>query len=144
MLLPFVAVALGSERPHIVFSLIDDLGRAELGYVRAANNAVTKEVLTPAIDQLVEEGIALDRHYVHKFCSPTRCAIQSGRAPIHVNVINADPSVLNPADPVSVGASVLSPSTHSHSPNPLLQVAESSHDTHGTSSPYKVLPFLTP
>ena len=37
---------------------------------------------------------------VHKFCSPTRCAIQTGRAPVHVNVINADPSVHNPADPV--------------------------------------------
>jgi arylsulfatase B len=37
---------------------------------------------------------------VHKFCSPTRCAIQTGREPVHVNVINADPSVHNPADPV--------------------------------------------
>ena len=59
------------------------------------------QVQTPNIDGLVQEGIKLDRHYVHKFCSPTRCAIQSGRAPIHVNVINAAPEVSNPLDPVA-------------------------------------------
>ena len=59
------------------------------------------QVQTPIIDGLVQEGIKLDRHYVHKFCSPTRCAIQSGRAPIHVNVINAAPEVSNPLDPVA-------------------------------------------
>lgn len=57
------------------------------------------QVQTPIIDGLVQEGIKLDRHYVHKFCSPTRCAIQSGRAPIHVNAINAAPTVSNPLDP---------------------------------------------
>ncbi len=45
---------------------------------------ILEKVQTPSIDSLVTNGIKLDRHYVHKFCSPTRCAIQSGRAPIHV------------------------------------------------------------
>ena len=84
-------------KPHVLFILVDDLGHAELGYNRQQK---TDEVQTPHIDDLVSEGVRLDRHYVHKFCSPTRCAIQSGRAPIHVNVINAPPEVHNPADPV--------------------------------------------
>lgn len=53
------------------------------------------------MDQLVADGIELDRFYVYKFCSPTRSAFQSGRNPIHVNVQNEDPQVVNPADPVS-------------------------------------------
>ena len=30
----------------------------------------------------------LDRHYLHFICSPSRCAMQSGRAPIHVKTNN--------------------------------------------------------
>ena len=47
------------------------------------------------------DGIELDRQYVYKFCSPTRSALQSGRNPYHVNNVNPDPTLLNPADPVS-------------------------------------------
>ena len=86
------------SKPNVLFILVDDLGHAELGYHRPAGY---HEVMTPSIDALVAQGINLDRHYVHKFCSPTRCAIQSGRAPIHVNVINAAPEVSNPDDPIS-------------------------------------------
>ena len=39
-----------------------------------------------------------------RYCSPTRCAIQSGRAPYHVNVLNAAPDVFNPADPAAGAA----------------------------------------
>ena len=50
---------------------------------------------------LVQEGIELDRHYVFQFCSPPRSAMQSGRNPIHVNVMNLDPTNYNPEDPVA-------------------------------------------
>ena len=33
-------------------------------------------------------------------CSPTRSSVQSGRLPIHVNVVNADMNVVNPNDTV--------------------------------------------
>ena len=33
--------------------------------------------------------------------SPTRCSLQSGRLPVHVNSVNVDVAVHNPADPVS-------------------------------------------
>jgi hypothetical protein len=36
-----------------------------------------------------------------QFCSPTRCALQSGRLPTHVNVVNADMAIYNPKDPIS-------------------------------------------
>ena len=42
------------------------------------------------MDALVKNGIELDRAYSFKFCSPTRCALQSGRFPTHVNVVNDD------------------------------------------------------
>ena len=96
---PAVHIAEAAKpKPNILMILVDDLGHAELGYHRPAGY---KEVITPNIDQLVSQGAALDRFYVHKFCSPTRCAIQTGRAPIHVNVINAAPEVYNASDPVS-------------------------------------------
>ena len=90
--------AAAAKKPHILMVLIDDLGFAELGYHRPPGY---KEVVTPEIDQLVAQGAALDRFYVHKFCSPTRSAIQTGRAPIHVNVVNTPPEWHNASDPVS-------------------------------------------
>merc|ERR1719401_2146942 len=55
-------------------------------------------VPTPQMDSLAADGVVLKRHYVHKFCSPTRSAIQSGRDPIHVNVQNAYVETHNPED----------------------------------------------
>ena len=43
----------------------------------------------------------LDRFYAHKFCSPTRSALQTGRSPIFVNVQNSDIGQFNPLDPIS-------------------------------------------
>ena len=37
---------------------------------------------------------------LHRYCSPSRSAIQSGRSPIYVNVNNLDPSTNNPDDPL--------------------------------------------
>jgi len=92
-----------APKPHILFILIDDLGWAEVGWNRAEK---TDEVHTPNLDTLAGEGVILDRHYAHKFCSPTRSAIQTGRAPIHVNVINASPNWVNKSDPVGGFAGV--------------------------------------
>lgn len=47
------------------------------------------------------QGIELDRAYQYRFCSPTRCSLQTGRLPVHVNHVNADPAVHNPADRIS-------------------------------------------
>ena len=42
--------ATAAPKPHVLFILADDLGRAELGFQREVK---TKEVLTPNIDQLL-------------------------------------------------------------------------------------------
>jgi arylsulfatase A-like enzyme len=63
-----------------------DVGWANVGWNR---KAPTKEVVTPVLDSLVAEGIELTQFYTFKYCSPTRSSLQSGRNPIHVNVLNS-------------------------------------------------------
>ena len=118
------AAAAAAAKPHIVHVLMDDMGWAEVssalsqtliachrrrlmklegcvqvGYHR--NDAGSGEVSTPTLDRIAHDGLRLERLYVHKICSPTRCALQSGRAPVHVNTQNVLPEVANPRDPVS-------------------------------------------
>ena len=91
-------------KPHIIVWIADDLGYANVGYTRAASSippALSTEVRTPVIDELVASGIELMRNYVYKVCSPTRSSFQSGRLPVHVNVANTEPTVSNPNDPIS-------------------------------------------
>ena len=90
-----VAPAAG-RKPHLVFILLDDWGWGNAGW----NNPSCAHV-TPTLDGLVKDGIELSHHYVFKYCSPTRSAIQSGRAPYHVNVLNAAPDVWEPANPAA-------------------------------------------
>jgi len=87
-----------AKAPHIFFLLADDLGFANVGFARGAPS---REVQTPHLDALAASGAVLTRSYVHKFCSPTRTSIQTGRAPIHVNVLNSDIMQHNAADPAS-------------------------------------------
>jgi len=94
ILLPIVIVT--SSLPHIVHIVIDDFGWDQVGY-----HSNSDEVITPNIDKLVREGVDLDRHYVHKICSPSRVALQSGRSPIHSNVQNVHPEVHNGKDELS-------------------------------------------
>jgi arylsulfatase A-like enzyme len=73
----------------IVFQLGDDYGFNNVEYPHGPNNAGNPESRTPTMAKLaVEEGIRLERHYVYKYCSPTRSAFLSGRLPVHVNQNN--------------------------------------------------------
>eukprot|EP01060_Flectonema_neradi_P024945 TRINITY_DN33809_c0_g1_i1.p1 TRINITY_DN33809_c0_g1~~TRINITY_DN33809_c0_g1_i1.p1 ORF type:complete len:542 (+),score=108.86 TRINITY_DN33809_c0_g1_i1:79-1626(+) len=90
-----VATQALSAKPHVLMVLADDFGWANVGYHNSDD-----EVVTPVINQLVKEGVELDRQYAYKFCSPSRCSLQSGRLPVNVNVMNAEPTVSNPEDPV--------------------------------------------
>ena len=80
---------------------MDDFGRANVGYHRTPTDDPRREVQTPNMDALVAGGIRLDRFYAHKYCSPTRSALQTGRSPFMVNVLNSDIGQSNPDDPVS-------------------------------------------
>ncbi|CAK0871525.1 unnamed protein product [Prorocentrum cordatum] len=50
-----------------------------------AHNAAAR---TPNLHRLSKSGARLDRHYVFKYCSPTRSSLLTGRLPIHVNQNN--------------------------------------------------------
>lgn len=85
-----------TDLPNIVFVLVDDWGWADASWHREPGY---REVQTPNMQSLVDSGIELDRNYVHKYCSPTRCAIQSGRNPIHVNAQNVAMTRFDPENP---------------------------------------------
>ena len=74
-------------RPHILVLVLDDWGFANLGANRN-DPAGQREVVTPNLDAILAGGRHLTQAYVHKFCSPSRSALQSGRLPLHVNVLN--------------------------------------------------------
>eukprot|EP01079_Euglenida_sp_SAG-EU17-18_P012038 gene12038-2194_t len=70
------------SQPRVIwFVLADDYGHYDIGY----NNP---EAPTPTLNTMANQGVILDRHYVYKFCSPTRSSFLSGRLPVHVNTAN--------------------------------------------------------
>lgn len=102
------AAAAADTKPHILMILADDYGWADIGYHATAEGYPSSpeqrkeaSAATPHIDALVKDGIELDQAYVFKFCSPTRCSLQSGRNPIHANVMNIDPTNYNPDNNVT-------------------------------------------
>ncbi|CAK9083026.1 Arylsulfatase B (ASB) (N-acetylgalactosamine-4-sulfatase) (G4S) [Durusdinium trenchii] len=93
-------------KPHILFLLADDLGWANIGFHRTSATTEDEkqgqlEVQTPTINQLVSEGVVLDRHYSYRICGPARSALLSGRLAPHVLVKNVAVTASNPEDPVS-------------------------------------------
>jgi arylsulfatase A-like enzyme len=92
------------QPPHIMFVLIDDLGWGDVGFhqpsgyenLNRQSKVDPREVQTPVMDQLVQDGLELRRHYVHCTCTGTRTALQSGRFPVHVQT-----SLKYPEDPSS-------------------------------------------
>ena len=89
--------------PNLIVIIGDDIGWNGVGYHarRNAKDGGNVSVLTPRIDELAKDGLEIERHYVYKFCSPSRSSFQSGRLPVHVNVANAAPELRNTSDPVS-------------------------------------------
>lgn len=68
------APAAAVEGPNIVFVLADDLGYADLGCYGCT------DIRTPNIDRLAKEGVRLTDFYANAMvCTPTRCALMTGR-----------------------------------------------------------------
>eukprot|EP01047_Picozoa_sp_COSAG01_P079983 COSAG01_NODE_15377_length_1345_cov_1.402087_1_plen_368_part_10 len=84
------AAAAVSPPTAIVLMLSDDHGYYNVGFPHGPLRRGNPEMRTPHLDRLAAEGIVLDRHYVYKFCSPTRSSLMSGRVPPHVNQNNAN------------------------------------------------------
>ncbi len=68
-----VPVALGAEKPNIIFVLTDDQGYGDLS---CHGNPILK---TPSIDRLHAEGVRFTDFHVSPTCSPTRSALMTGR-----------------------------------------------------------------
>ena len=68
-------------KPHIVFVLVDDWGYADVSFRNPA-------ILSPNFHKLAETGLLLDRHYVFKYCSPSRASFLTGRWPHHAHQWN--------------------------------------------------------
>lgn len=58
--------------------MIDDMGYSGASFRKGSFQ-------TPHMDRLRNEGALLERHYVYKMCSPTRCSFLTGRMPHRVN-----------------------------------------------------------
>ncbi len=61
------------RRPNFVVFLSDDMGWEQVGF----NGG--KEVPTPNIDRIANEGVKLTQFYVQPVCSPTRACLLTGR-----------------------------------------------------------------
>ena len=65
-----------SARPNIVQIVADDMGYGDFGCFSEGRS------VTPAIDQLVSEGVCLTQHYTASpVCNPSRAALLTGRYP---------------------------------------------------------------
>ena len=82
-----LAVQSASTKPNIVFALVDDWGYADVSFRNPA-------ISTPNFQMLAKTGLILDRHYVFKYCSPSRASFLTGRWPHHVHQWNLPSSSL--------------------------------------------------
>lgn len=75
------AMIQATEKPNIIFILIDDLGRQDLGIYGSEYHQ------TPNIDQLAADGALFNNAYAaHTVCRPSRTAIFSGRYPVRYGI----------------------------------------------------------
>ena len=83
----FFAVTSAPTTPNIVFVLVDDWGYADVSFHNPA-------ISTPNFQMLAKTGLILDRHYVFKYCSPTRVSFLTGRWPHHAHQYNIHPNCM--------------------------------------------------
>jgi len=70
-----------TERPNIIFFLVDDLGQRDVGCYGSQFHE------TPAIDQLAREGMLFtDAYATCHVCSPSRASILTGKYPARTNL----------------------------------------------------------
>lgn len=66
------------DRPNVIIFLADDLGYGDLSIYGA------KQISTPNIDRLADEGIRLTSFYAQPICGPSRAALLTGAYPLRV------------------------------------------------------------
>jgi len=81
---PSIAVT-SSQKPNVLFVVIDDLGFTDVGFR-------SHEIRTPTVDNLAKHGVVLDQYYVQDVCSPSRATFMTGRFAMHHTVVDWIPS----------------------------------------------------
>jgi arylsulfatase A len=77
---------ISSEQPNILFFLVDDLGRHQVGGYGSSFYE------TPNIDQLAMDGMRFDHAYAAAaVCSPTRASIMTGKYPARLHLTDYIP-----------------------------------------------------
>lgn len=65
-----------APRPNIIYIVADDLGWKDTGFQGA------KDILTPNLDRLANDGARFAQFYAMPMCTPTRAALMTGRYPM--------------------------------------------------------------
>ena len=73
------AESTGSDKPNIVFMLMDNVGWGEIGVY---GGGVLRGASTPRLDSLASEWLRLLNFNVEPQCTPSRSAFMTGRHPI--------------------------------------------------------------
>lgn len=73
LILACLAPALLAQRPNILLIMSDDQGYGDLGIMG------NKQLETPNLDSLFQEGVTFSRFYVSPVCAPTRASLLTGR-----------------------------------------------------------------
>ena len=77
----FATAQESAGRPNIIFILADDLGYGDVGCYGQ------EKIKTPRLDRLASEGIRFTSHYAgFTVCSPSRCALMTGKHMGHASV----------------------------------------------------------
>ena len=75
LLVHCVAAGAGADKPNVVLILVDNVGYGDLGCYG------NKEIKTPRIDQLAEQGVRCTDFYIGSpSCMPSRGALLTGRS----------------------------------------------------------------
>ena len=86
--------AAASNYPNIVFILVDDLGESGVPFnnplITPTAHAAKQSPQGSGVAALREEGLLLTRHYVYKFCSPTRGSVLTGRYPFRLGSMRSN------------------------------------------------------
>ena len=83
-----------SERPNIIFIVVDDMGWADLG------SYGSKAIQTPNLDRMASEGMRFTDAYAgHTVCAPSRCVLMTGKHSGHATVrANAGTAPIHDSD----------------------------------------------